>query len=50
MVVVGHGSSMIELFAEMKLNTLHSSEAWRAFRVEEGIPWDLVDVTDRSSI
>ncbi|KFY58398.1 hypothetical protein V496_06155 [Pseudogymnoascus sp. VKM F-4515 (FW-2607)] len=49
-VVMGHGSSMIELFAEMKLNTLRSTEAWRMFRVEEGIPWNLVEVTERGSM
>lgn len=49
-VVVGHGSSMIELFAEMKLKTLRSTEAWRTFRIEEGIPWNLVEVTERGSM
>lgn len=48
-VVVGHWSSMTELFEAMRLERLHSSESWRTFRVEE-TRWRLAEVRKRSSI
>jgi hypothetical protein len=48
-VVVGHGSSLGELFGMMRWGELHSVESWRTYKYQQ-MEWRVEEVRMRSSM